>query len=556
MKSKLRFTNIDIYSKKLGFFYKNKERIGSYFGFFLTIVYICASLILFIYQIIRTFQRSEVKVYDTTVYSKKMPSIDVDINKLYFAFALEHPKTTSRFIDESIYTAQVAYIDKRKVGDQLETYETKYLDFEPCNMDNFGENYKSLFVKDELINSYCLKDFNFSLTIAGGYKYERMAYIRIRIYPCVNSTKNNNGCKSQEEIDFYLSSGYFSIVLKDFGLNPSNYSNPMLPTLQDLYTTIDKSLLKNYMLNFGVTEIHTDTGLINENIKIERYLKFRKELENFTYREVKDYHEGRSLILAQIRLEDTIQIQTRKYTKISEIFSRIGGYMQLMNTVFLLISSIITKIDSEIKIINSIFDFNAKDKKMIMKMSSFKEFNKEIYLGSLQTGCTTCKNVIYNKKQIAFDNRSKNNLILKEDNFNNISSLNNSENKRSNESQNCIIKIDKNKNIVSFENCNKIPKSENIDEKEKKLNMKISKNILDKSDIYNLRNKSMKGYNEYNEHINLNIFHYFCCIKNSKIYKNIELFNFGNAYFRQKLDIVRVFTILSIIEDLIKKKNN
>ena len=556
MKSKLRFTNIDIYSKKLGFFYKNKERIGSYFGFFLTIVYICASLILFIYQIIRTFQRSEVKVYDTTVYSKKMPSIDVDINKLYFAFALEHPKTTSRFIDESIYTAQVAYIDKRKVGDQLETYETKYLDFEPCNMDNFGENYKSLFVKDELINSYCLKDFNFSLTIAGGYKYERMAYIRIRIYPCVNSTKNNNGCKSQEEIDFYLSSGYFSIVLKDFGLNPSNYSNPMLPTLQDLYTTIDKSLLKNYMLNFGVTEIHTDTGLINENIKIERYLKFRKELENFTYREVKDYHEGRSLILAQIRLEDTVQIQTRKYTKISEIFSRIGGYMQLMNTVFLLISSIITKIDSEIKIINSIFNFNAKDKKMIMKMSSFKEFNKEIYLGSLQTGCTTCKNVIYNKKQIAFDNRSKNNLILKEDNFNNISSLNNSENKRSNESQNCIIKIDKNKNIVSFENCNKIPKSENIDEKEKKLNMKISKNILDKSDIYNLRNKSMKGYNEYNEHINLNIFHYFFCIKNSKIYKNIELFNFGNAYFRQKLDIVRVFTILSIIEDLIKKKNN
>ena len=556
MKSKLRFTNIDIYSKKLGFFYKNKERIGSYFGFFLTIVYICASLILFIYQIIRTFQRSEVKVYDTTVYSKKMPSIDVDINKLYFAFALEHPKTTSRFIDESIYTAQVAYIDKRKVGDQLETYETKYLDFEPCNMDNFGEDYKSLFVKDELINSYCLKDFNFSLTIAGGYKYERMAYIRIRIYPCVNSTKNNNGCKSQEEIDFYLSSGYFSIVLKDFGLNPSNYSNPVLPTLQDLYTTIDKSLLKNYMLNFGVTEIHTDTGLINENIKIERYLKFRKELENFTYREVKDYHEGRSLILAQIRLEDTVQIQTRKYTKISEIFSRIGGYMQLMNTVFLLISSIITKIDSEIKIINSIFDFNAKDKKMIMKMSSFKEFNKEINLGSLRTGCTTCKNVIYNKKQIAFDNRSKNNLILKEDNFNNISSLNNSENKRSNESQNCIIKIDKNKNIVSFENCNKIPKSENIDEKEKKLNMKISKNILDKSDIYNLRNKSMKGYNEYNEHINLNIFHYFCCIKNSKIYKNIELLNFGNAYFRQKLDIVRVFTILSIIEDLIKKKNN
>ena len=162
-----------------------------------------------------------------------MPSIDVDLNKLYFAFALEHPKTTSRFIDESIYTAQVAFIDKRKVGDQLETYETRYLDFEPCILENFGQDYRNLFVENELINSYCIKDFNYNLTFAGGYKYERITYIRIRIYPCVNSTKNNNGCKSQEEIDFYLTSGYFSIVLKDFGLNPSNYSNPIVPTLQD-----------------------------------------------------------------------------------------------------------------------------------------------------------------------------------------------------------------------------------------------------------------------------------------------------------------------------------
>ena len=48
MKSKLRFINIDIYSKKLGFFYKNKERIGSYFGFFLTLVYMCFFNIIYI----------------------------------------------------------------------------------------------------------------------------------------------------------------------------------------------------------------------------------------------------------------------------------------------------------------------------------------------------------------------------------------------------------------------------------------------------------------------------------------------------------------------------
>ena len=114
MKSKINFTNIDLYSKKIGFFFNNSERIGSFFGFFLTILYIFISIILFIYQIIKTIQRKELKVYDTTIYSQEMPSIDVDINKLYFSFALENPKTADRFIDESIYTAKLAYIEQQK----------------------------------------------------------------------------------------------------------------------------------------------------------------------------------------------------------------------------------------------------------------------------------------------------------------------------------------------------------------------------------------------------------------------------------------------------------
>ena len=542
MNSTLSFTNFDIYSKKIGFFYKNKEKIGSYFGFFLTLLYIFISIILFIYQVIRAFQRSELKVYDTTIYSQEMPSIDVDINKLYFAFALEHPKTTSRFIDESIYTAQVAFIDKRKVGDQLETYETRYLDFEPCKLENFGDGYQKLFVEDELINSYCLKDFNYNLTFAGSYKYERITYIRVRIYPCVNSTKNNYGCKSQEEIDFYLTSGYFSIVLKDFGLNPSNYTNPIVPTLQDLYTTIDKSLYKNYILNFGITEIHTDTGLINENLKVEKYLKFRKELENFTYREEKDYHEGRSLILVQLRLEDTIQIQKRAYTKISEIFSRIGGYMQLMNTAFLLLSSIINKIDSEIKIINSIFNFNLKENKMVLRLNSFKEFKKEFSKKDIKKVNFSNKNQIYYLKQSdSYENKSKNNLILK-DNNNNISSLNISDYKKSTDGQNFVINIEKKKNSISFDK-----NDNNIIINKKKSG--IFKEILKKKN--NAKNKDY--YKEYNDHIHLNFFNYFCCIKNTNIYKNIELYNLGNFYYRKKMDIVQVFSLLSIVEDFIKK---
>ena len=84
--------------------------------------------------------------------------------------------------------------------------------------------------------------------------------------------------------------------MKDIGLNPLNYSSPILPTLQDLYTTIDKRIYKNYILNFRVTEISTDTGLISEDVKKNKYLQYFKELQTFTFRDEEDYYSGTSVI--------------------------------------------------------------------------------------------------------------------------------------------------------------------------------------------------------------------------------------------------------------------
>ena len=546
MNSKFNYSSIDIYSKKIGFFYNKSENIGSFFGLFLTMVYIFISLILFIYQIVKVIERKEFKVYDTTVYSQEIPSITVDINNLYFSFALEHPKTVDRFIDETIYTAKLAFIEQIKKNDKYVKVQTKYLDIEKCKVENFGKNYQNLFVKDELNNSYCIKDLNYNLTLAGNYKNEKIAYMRITIYPCVNSTENNYTCKSQEDIDYYMSSGYFSIILKDFGLNPSNYSFPIVPTLQDIYTTIDKSLYKNYILNFGVTEIRTDTGLINNNIKVSKYLQFRKAFENFSFRDEKDYLKGKSVILVQLRLEDTIFVQNRTYTKISEIFSRIGGYMQLMNTIFLLITTIVNKIHSEIKIINCIFNFNIKEKKMKIKLSSFKD--NHIFM-NLSNKDLFSKKSINGKKPHEIVNKSKaKNIITKINDISNISLLNISNisiNKKINDGQKSELRIDNTSNIIHFENKKEKTKQKNKKTAEKSLNHNISDYLSNSDNITK----------EFNEKIKLNIFSYFCRCKNSEKNKIIKLYNKAILFFREKMDIVKVFSIQLIIEDSIKSNN-
>ena len=559
------YFNFDMYARSPNFYFKNHDRINTCFGTLLTLIYIVVSLTLFIYQLIMTIQRKNFKVYDSTIYGQEMPFIDLNSNTLYFAFGLEDPQTMNRFIDDSIYVAKIVFVDKAKINDELVTVYQQNLDFEKCNVINFGENYQHLFLEDELKNSYCLKKFERNLTLAGGYKYERFSYIRIRIYPCVNSTENNFTCKSQEEIDRFMSSGYFSIILKDIGLNPSNYSIPVLPTLQDLYTTIDKKIYKNYILNLGVTEIHTDIGLFQEKIKTQKYLQFRKEMETFTFRNEEEYYQGKSVIIAQLKLDDNINVQTRSYVKIPEIFSTIGGYMQLMNTAFLLLSIIVNKFNLELKILNSIFKFNLKKKKIIMKLQKLNDW-EDMRVSSIHSPTVNFKKMTNISHHLdLLDNKSKNSLI-KENEINNISYLNLSENKNDaeNKSKNIILKkIKRKSNALPFEN-SKMEHSNKISKKNLNLNLRnTQEHHKENGTNYNLLNSKKNNffnemsYKDFNDNIELNMFDYCCChLIHEKRHKIIELYNIANSFYRKKLDVVNVFNLLLLTEKNLMKNNN
>ena len=550
------YFNFDIYASTPNFYFKNHDRINTCFGTFLTVVYIIASLTLFIYYLITIIQRQNFKVYDSTIYGQEMPIIDLNSSSLYFAFGLEDPQSMNRFIDDSIYIPKIVFVDKAKINDELVTVYQENLEFEKCNVSNFGENNQHLFLEGELNNSYCLKNFN--LTLAGGMKYERFSYIRIRIYPCVNTTENNNSCSPQEEIDRYMSSGYFSIIFKDIGLNPSNYTYPTIPTLQDLYTTIDKRIYKNYILNLGITEIHTDKGLFSEGLDVEKYLQFRKELQTFTFRNEEEYYSGKSVIIVQLKLEDNIIIQNRSYTKIPELFSTIGGYMQLMNTAFILLTLFSNKFSLELKILNSIFKFNLKKKKkIIMKFQKLNDLDTFTYPDP-QSPISNLKKTTNIIQASEFDNKSKNSLIKDKD-LNNISFLNIPENKNELEknNKNSILKIQRRTNVIPFEN-SKLEQSQQIfSRRHIRANQEQTKENGTNFNIFNSKKNTFdSSYKDYNDEIKLNMFDYCCChLMQHKRGKYIQLYNTTNSFYRKKLDIVNVFNILLLAEKILLRDN-
>ena len=575
-KESISFFDFDIYSRRISFFYKNKEKIGSSLGMFLTVLYALISLSLFLFYFIRTIRKDEVTASDSTIYPNTIPSIDINKNIFYLAFGLEDPKKYNRFIDEKIYYPEVLFVQRQKESGQFVKKEETILNIERCDVNNFGDEYQNFFQKEEIYNSYCLKDFN--LTLKGGFKFDKMSFIKINIYPCVNSSENNNHCKPKKEIDFYLTSGYFSILAKDIGLNPLNYSFPTFPLVQDIYTVIDRSFRTEFIMYFGITEIGTDTGLFTTNIKKDTYLKYINYYNNIFLVTDNDYSSKREILSAQIRLQDSIYFQKRSYGKMSQVFSTTGGYMQVISTIFAIISLLTKKISLEKKLLNSLFNFNIKNKKIILCV----EYQKKLdYNTTLNKGRDSSFIPYEAKKSIINNLRNRRNSILILDKNDTISPglkkrlskdnpfLKNVRGYRNSKFNPDINEIFKNLSKEKEQNTNVNDQGINRSKvemlnKEDNVNGNLISEVLDK----NVEKRIPHKLSEFNlikdfklvekgncATIHFNLCDYYCLRSLSKKSTEIELFRFGINFYKSQMDIINFFNIMFLTQIMLTQKS-
>jgi hypothetical protein len=396
----------------------------------------------------------------------------------------------------------------------------------------------------------------------------------------VNSTKNNNHCKPQKEIDFYLTSGYFSVLAKDIGLDPFNYSFPTLPLVQDIYTVIDKSFRTEFIIHFGITEIDTDIGLFTTNIKKDIYLKYINNFHNIFLVEDDDYLSGKEILTAQIRLQDNIYFQKRSYAKMSQVFSTTGGYMQVISTIFALISLLTKKISLEKKLLNSLFNFNIKNKKIILCV----EYQKKLdYNTTLNKGSDNNFIPYEAKKSIIshMRNRRRNSILILDKNDTTpalrkriskdneiLKNVHNYRKIKFNEDINEIFKNlskekeqnsntnvnDQSINRSKVEMLNKEPNS-NRNQINEIFDKKIEKKISHKLANFNLI-KDFKIIDKGNcSTINFNLFDYYCLKKFSKKRTEIELFKFGINFYKSQMDIINFFNIMFLTQIMLTQKS-
>ena len=562
--------DLDIYSRRISFFYGGKEKISSKFGFFLTSLYIVISIVLFLNYFIRTISREEVTASDSTTHPDTIPSIDINQDIFNLAFGLEHPSTFSRFIDETIYYPKISYIEKIKKNGIFVNKLKINVEAEKCKNSKFGQNFQKLLEKGELNNSYCLSNYN--LTLKGGFQYSEVAFIKISIFPCKNSTENNITCKPQNVIDKFFHNNYFSILAKDTALNPSDFSNPGLPILLNTYTSVDKQIKKDYYVKFAITEIETDTGLFSQQIKKDKFLRYTKDFDDFFIVDSNYFTSGKEILSLTIRIEDNIYFQKRTYKKMADVFASTGGYMQLIYSIFAIISILTKTMNIEKKLINSLFYFNIKQKKVILSI----EYKKKLNYTTLGSSIEKTED-IKETKQI-WKNSEKNKKInfipyiaKKSPLIRKYSKFVKNEKKNEKSLRKSVslgkdtpipIKNNNGQNDASIDGLLNIPKIKEYNGK--KYSIVQSNKILNNTQMNRLylRNKTNESENmeklekENFNGVDFNLFEYYCFWKLSKKKLQIELFKFAYKFFKSQMDIVNFFNIIILTQIMMKKQSN
>ena len=349
---------LDLFGKDPQFYYNKKEKKNTNIGFVFSLLYFGIYIGYLIYKLLKMINYVNGEFTDSNINPENPDSINLTNENFYLGFAIEDPITYDTILDETIYYPKAYFKKGTREGKEWE-WDVKELELEPCKLEKFGSKYQEIFSRKYLGLHYCFKEMN--ETLEGHFSYDMYSMFYISLFPCKNSTENNNHCKPLEEIDYYLKGTFVTMQFEDILLTPNNYDEPIKGRDQDLYTTVGKKLFKELYLYFKIINIETDLDFIGideiKKVKNEKYIKYDSYSQMTKLLDQDVYETGESFCDITLKLSDLVFYQKRTYTKLLDILGDVGGLMEILNTIFGWIISFPVDILYETSLVNKLFEF-------------------------------------------------------------------------------------------------------------------------------------------------------------------------------------------------------
>ena len=369
MKSLIEYCDLVPHKVTLTFNEQGETKYKTLIGGLISIFFIIIIIIYCFFLFIRLFYRRDISVVHSTQIN---PYVNLtDSHKLPFLLRLTDTNSNPYQEDEKMYyiTASIWYGGSNNTS--LAYHAPQFsdsLNVSKCDINkHFTDEYKKYFFGiNNLSSFYCLEPRNYSQTIYGLYGNNHpFSYYSLTFRYCKNTTENNNSCYSVEESKNKMGdSFYLDLIFIDYTLDSKKEKD-----IKELYIRKERYelstiLYKRIWLYLENIKYIIDTGYILSRKKIEYFHRYNSMRADFNLLEGEQYFATLTILN-----EVTTSIYNQEYKKIQDYLAIIGGLINSIRVIALLLNYSNSKNSYYLKLIqdfiidNQTLSENVKKKK-------------------------------------------------------------------------------------------------------------------------------------------------------------------------------------------------
>lgn len=294
------------------------------------------------------FEKQSPIIIERESISDKIYLHNVSQSNFFFMYAISTFDNTftldfDRVLDIKVY--QYSY-------SQNETnisYSYNPIDVIYCNQTRNPINF---FSKQQLENSFCLTNYDFSL--GGTWDDTTFNSFAIDIFLCDNTTRKN--CLSYNDQIEVLKDKLFNVYIEADKVNSIKYDDPIVKVMNNIYFQIDINQYKLIEIFYKTVIVQTNKGWLFEN-KVYNY-GIRLDYNYYDNTVILNRSENNKISTILLFSSRKESIYERKYVTIFDIISNLGGLIEIIIISFMMVSNSISKKLMNIKLINTLFEFN------------------------------------------------------------------------------------------------------------------------------------------------------------------------------------------------------
>jgi len=380
---------VDMLSPNITLYYKQKNIHSSIISGILTIIAFIFILSFGIFHVIKYVNREYPMAYFFDRYIEDIGTFS--LNDSYFFNYIQIIDTITRenieidFNKIEIIGVNITIDNYIDYGDNI-----SYWLYGKCDNEINIKDMENLLNKKTFFKSACLKKFynnknqkyydisdnNFEWpAIKQGTSNHNVKFYGVIIKKCLNSTFriNNFGlCSSKEEINKYLNDAYITFNVIDNYVDILNYKNPVTKFIYEISNAISEDAFIVNNLNFNPGLIRSLDNIFFEQTKEKISYFFHENSKTATTMEDTDI-----LCSFFIWMQNRQQFYERRYKKIQDMLSEIGGFANLIMVIARCINYLIARfimlIDTQ-ELISNIIKKNISVYEKLIKTPDLKKY--------------------------------------------------------------------------------------------------------------------------------------------------------------------------------------